>query len=95
MKPAHRHGDSRICRATTVVTGQSTVTVDGKLWAVKGDPNTDGGGALINTTGSSVTINGIPVIVHGPDNADSDRLLFPPHDNPKTAGGAASVFCYP
>jgi len=95
MKPAHRHGDPRICGATTVVTGQSTVTVDGKLWAVKGDPNTDGGGGLINTTGSSVTINGIPVIVDGPDNADSDILLIFPHDNPKTAGGAASVFCYP
>jgi hypothetical protein len=95
MKPAHRHGDPRICGATTVVTGQSTVTVDGKLWAVKGDPNSHGGGALINTTGSSVTINGIPVIVHGPDNAGGDNLLFPPHDNPKTAGGSASVFCYP
>jgi len=95
MKQAHRHGDSRICGATTVVTGQSTVTVDGKLWAVKGDPNTDRGGALINTTGSSVTINGIPVIVDGPDNAGSDNLLFPPHNNPKTEDGAASVFCYP
>lgn len=96
MKQAHRHGDLRICRATTVVTGQSTVTVDGKLWAVKGDQNTDIGGGLINTTGSSVTINGIPVIVHGPDNAVPDLLCPGPfHCNPKTAGGAASVFCYP
>jgi uncharacterized Zn-binding protein involved in type VI secretion len=28
-KPAHRHNDERICTATTIVTGQSTVFVGG------------------------------------------------------------------
>ncbi len=27
--PAHRHGDGRICGATTIVTGQSTVFIGG------------------------------------------------------------------
>ena len=37
MPAAHRNGDLRTCGATTSVTGQSTVTVNGKLWAVLGD----------------------------------------------------------
>lgn len=95
MPVAHRQGDLRVCGAVTVVVNQSTVTINGQLWATLGDPNNHGGGNLINSTGSSVTIAGKPVIVHGPDAAASDSLLFPPHDNPKTAGGSASVTCYP
>lgn len=95
MPLVHRNNDPRVCGAVTVVTGQSTVFVDGELWAVLADPNSHGAGNLINTTGSSVTINGKPVIVHGPDNASADLLLFPPHTNPMTAGGIASVTCYP
>lgn len=94
-KMVHRNNDPRVCGAVTVVTGQTSVFVNGELWAVLGDPNNHGAGNLINTTGSSVTINGKPVIVHGPDDAAADLLLFPPHDNPKTAGGIASVTCYP
>lgn len=40
MPGAHRHGDSRFCGATTIVTGQSTVKVNGILWAVEGDKDT-------------------------------------------------------
>jgi uncharacterized Zn-binding protein involved in type VI secretion len=97
MAPVHRHSDSRICGATTVVSGQDSVTVNGLLWAVKGDQNTHGAGGLINTTGSSVTIHGINVIVHGADDSNPD-LLCPvsgePHCNPKTAAGSGNVSCY-
>jgi len=93
----HRYGDTRVCGATTVVIGQSTVTIDGKLWAVKGDTNTHSSGALINSTGTSVTINGIPIIVHGPDHASADDLCIPvgePHCDPYTSDGATNTVCY-
>lgn len=93
---AHRHGDSRICGASTVVQNQSTVFVNGKLWAVKDSENSHGAGGLINTTGSSIYIEGKPVIVHGPDDAKPDNLCpqSPPHCNPKTAQGSDNVFGY-
>jgi hypothetical protein len=37
MPGAHRNGDSRFCGASTIVVGQSTVFVNGILWAVEGD----------------------------------------------------------
>jgi uncharacterized Zn-binding protein involved in type VI secretion len=95
MPKAHRETDARICGATTVVNGQSTVFVNSKLWAVLGDPNTHGDGDLINTTGNTVFINGLPVIVHGPDDAQPDDLCpLSPHCNPKTAQGSDNVYCY-
>ena len=90
MPLVHRHGDSRICDATTVVVGQSDVTVAGRLWAVEGDINSHGGGALIPSF-SDVTINGKPVIIHAPDNASPDGHG---HINPTTSGHAEDVSCY-
>lgn len=40
MPGAHRHSDSRFCGATTIVTGQGSVSVNGLLWAVQGDYDT-------------------------------------------------------
>lgn len=96
MPPAHRHDDARVCGAKTVVTGQGTVTVNGKLWAVKGDKNTHGGGDLINS-GTTVKINNIEVIVHAADAASPDNLCIPvgpPHCSPDTAAGSDNVTCY-
>jgi uncharacterized Zn-binding protein involved in type VI secretion len=82
---AHRHGDSRICGASTIVAGQSHVTVEGQLWAVDGDPNDHGGGALISTH-AWLTINGKGVIV-AQDPAGADALCpVPPHCNPSAVG---------
>ena len=91
-KQAHRHGDARVCGATTIVQGQSNVFVNGKLWAVRGDPETHGNGQLINS-GTSVTIHGIPVIVNRPDLAADDNV---PHASPltETATGSPNVFAY-
>lgn len=94
MALAHRNNDLRVCGAKTVVTGQSSVTIAGELWAVLDDENNHGAGDLVNTTGSSITINGKPIIVHGPDLAAVDDLVFPPHDVPKTATACDSVNCY-
>lgn len=93
MPKAHRNGDSRACGAKTVVTGQSTVFVNGKLWAVKDDPNTHSAGGLINTTGSTVFIEGKNVIVHGPDLAKVDGAGHVGSQD-QTAEGSGDVYSY-
>jgi len=96
MPKAHRDSDPRICGASTVVVNQSTVFVNGLLWAVQGDPDSHEEGALI-PSGSTVTVEGILVIVHSPDSAKPDTLCIPigpPHCNPMTAGGSPDVFAY-
>lgn len=93
MPMAHRHGDARVCGATTVVAGQSTTTVDGALWAVAGDVNSDGDGQLIPSV-SGVTIEGKLVIVNAPDHAEMDDLCTPLgglHCDPMTAAGSSTT----
>jgi|SRR4029077_14065478 uncharacterized Zn-binding protein involved in type VI secretion len=96
MPAAHRDGDARTCGATTVVVGQSVTYVDGRLWSVAGDINTDGDGMLIPSF-TGVFINGLPVIVNTPDDAKPDLkcpILNFDHCEPKTAGGSGSTFAY-
>lgn len=96
MPPAHRDGDVRVCGASTTVVGQSTVFVEGQLWAVDGDPNSHGDGGLI-PSGSTVFVEGKPVIVHAPDSASADALCpiaGPPHCAPATAEGSDTVSAY-
>lgn len=53
MPGAHRDGDNRFCDAITNVTGQSTVFVNGVLWAVEGDLDSHcNEGALIASYGA-------------------------------------------
>lgn len=89
MTAVHRNGDIRSCGATTVVSGQSTVFVEGNLFSVDGDPNTHGGGALI-ATGTTVKINDKAIIVVG-DPAQTDSFS---HPNPSAAAGSGTVSCY-
>ena len=70
---AHRHGDARDCGAATTVRNQGSVYVNGRLWAVLGDPCDHGGGELVNT-GTTVFVEGIPVIVLSPDPATPDAM---------------------
>jgi uncharacterized Zn-binding protein involved in type VI secretion len=96
MPAAHRQDDLRACGATTIVVGQSNVYVEGKLWSVVGDPNTDGNGQLISAVGSTVFINGKLVIVIG-DSASPDDLCIPLgglHCAPIPTTGSSTVFCY-
>ena len=81
-----------MCDAKTIVVGQSSVFVGGKLWAVKDDPNDHEAGELI-PTGQSVTINGKRVIVHFPDKAKVDGLGHVLDDD-ATKTHAASVSAY-
>lgn len=96
MPKAHRQGDQRACGSTTIVTGQSTVFVKGKLWAVEGDMNTDGGGQLVSTTSGGIMINGKRAIVVG-DSALPDALCPIPggaHCNPVPVTGAEITYGY-
>ena len=96
MPQAQRDTDLRVCGATTVVVGQSTVKVNGLLWAVQDDICTHGNGQL-NPSGSTVKIEGKLIIVHSPDDADPDDLcipLGPPHCDPDTGAGSPDVSAY-
>jgi len=88
---AHRDRDSRKCGAKTTVTNQSSVYVNGRLWAVKGDDCDHQEGRLINTSGDTVFIEGKPVIVHGPDHAHPDETE---EIDPMTAEGSDNVTAY-
>jgi len=96
MPGAHRHGDSRVCGATTIASGQSNVRVNGELWSVVGDPNTHGGGNLIlggSSSPATVKINGIPVVVHPTTPAGPDDALHPPPPT-DTAASSGNVSAY-
>ena len=75
MPGAHRHDDLRMCDAKTIVTGQNTVRVEGKLWAVEGDKDTHcNQGSLSATYGpGNIRISGKKVICAVGDTAFSDR----------------------
>lgn len=75
MPGAHRHNDIRFCGATTIVTGQSTVSVNGRLWAVEGDRDThcNQGDLFAVYGGGTVRINGKKVICAVGDAAASDK----------------------
>lgn len=93
MPGVHRDGDARICGATTIVSGQSTVFANGKLIAVDGDENSHGGGSLI-ASNNNVYINGKLVVNNTPENANPDALCVPlgaPHCNPQTAEASGDV----
>lgn len=92
MAYSHRQDDARACGATTIVVGQDFVTIEGKLWSVDGDPNSDGGGNL-SASKTYVTIGGTPIIVAG-DSAAPDALCpIPggPHCAPFATGFSSLV----
>jgi uncharacterized Zn-binding protein involved in type VI secretion len=68
-----------------------------QLWAVEGDPNSHGGGALTATNPKTVFVNNIAVIDHGPDSAAPDSLCGDDggaHCSPNTASGSGTVYVY-
>jgi len=93
--PVHRHGDLRSCGATTVVTGQSNVFINGKLVSVKDDPNTHKRGELTaGNNDGSVFINGKPIVLLN-SGAKPDLLcapIGPPHCNPMATTASPDVF---
>lgn len=100
MPGAHRDTDSRFCGAETIVTGQSTVSVNGLLWAVDGDKDTHCNmGALIPVYGAlNVYIEGKLVICAVGDSAAPDLpgCIPPEHPTGETnpEGHSSDVFVY-
>lgn len=93
MVDVHRHGDLRSCGATTIVSGQGFVYVDGQLWSVEGDNNSHGAGALIPGQIAAIYIGGKRVIGVG-DSASPDNLCIPlggSHCSPSSTSGDAKV----
>ena len=87
MSYSHRVTDVRTCGAVTLQQGQDFVTINGQLWAVEGDPNSDGAGGLIASQ-DYVTISGLLVILQG-DSANQDNLcqvVGGDHCNPAAQG---------
>lgn len=94
MPKAHRLNDERFCGAVTTPVSQSTVFVNGKLWALQGDPDSHGAGNLICVYGpKNVFINGKHVIVAVGDQAAPDNFPhLPPDTYPK--GSSPNVYVY-
>lgn len=95
MPGVHRNSDSRSCGASTTVTGQSTVYVNGLLVSVKDDPNTHGDGGLnASVNPGTIFVNGKEMVLQG-STAKPD-LLCPvvggPHCNPVAVGASGDVF---
>ena len=67
-----------------------------ELWAVQGDINSHGAGALIASNPQTVFVNSIPVI-EVQDDSNPDNLCPPvgePHCNPYSVTGSGTVFVY-
>lgn len=97
MPKSHRNTDLRACGATTTVIGQSSVKVNGLLWAVDGDLDThcDPKGPL-KPTKKTVFIEGKNVIVVGdgfysPDFQPPDCIVV---HSPTASSGSADVYAY-
>ena len=91
MLPAvHRHGDARVCGATTIVSTNSTVFCNGELIAVNGNVNTHGAGAL-SAGAAHMYCHGTLVVNNTPDAAAADLVPHAPALT-KTAGGSPNVF---
>lgn len=93
MPKIHREGDQRSCGAATQVIGQDFVFVNGKLWAVEGDPNDHGGGGLISRKNYGIYINHKKAIFVG-DPANPDMMCNnrnQVHCNPYAMGSDFNV----
>lgn len=93
MTAAHRNTDARSCGATTVTAQSRNVYVNGLLWSIDADPNSDGGGAL-SAAVNNVYIGGTMVVNVG-DSAAPDSLCVPvggAHCAPNAKGGSGNVF---
>ena len=90
--PIHRHSDPRVCGATTVVTGNTSVFANDLLVSVNGDPNSHSAGALVAGC-NHLYVHSALVVNNTPDGSAADALCpIPPHCAPITAGGSTNVF---
>ncbi len=98
MPPVHLDQMLRFCGAQTLVTGQSSVFMNGVLAAVEGDKDTHGnGGDLIQQYGAgNIIIEGKKLIVAMGDRAapDTQGLVQHPFSPTDPAQGSPNIFAY-
>lgn len=93
MALAHRNGDKRFCDGETIVEGNSTVFVNGKLWAIEGNVDSHEMGNLVVIGQRTVKIGGIPAVGALKDTAVPD--LFGHMEGPvDPLEGSPNVFVY-
>ena len=91
---AHRNGDPRYCEAGTIVTQQTTVFVDNKLWAVYDDANAHSAGNLRPELSPNVYIENKRVAVKD-DPAIVDGALHPVTEVNAGKGSSSTVWSGP
>ncbi len=101
MPGVHRENDMRSdsTRSKTVVKGQSTVYVNGRLWAVEDDEESDGFGHLVSKSPGTILINNKKAIVEQLDDAKPDAICGrlgadPEHCHPHPNEGSTDVIAY-
>lgn len=87
MAAIHRHGDLRDCGATTIVSGQSNVYVNGVLVSVNQDQNTHGAGQL-TASSNQVYVNNKLVVDVGDDALEDDEG----DTDTQSSSGSSNVF---
>ena len=93
MTAIHRNTDSRICGATTVVAGNSTVFANNLFVSVNADPNSHGAGSLIASSNQIFVEN--KMVVEVGDSASPDGLcpvVGGPHCGPNSSSGSSNIF---
>lgn len=76
MRPVGRIGDSRSCGATIIMSPNFSVFSNGRLVAVLGSLDSQGG--IAQTTTFSLFAENLPVVLLGDIN-DVCRWVYPPH----------------
>lgn len=92
MAGAHRDTDTRNCGAKTIVSGQSSVFVNGKLWAVENDQEDHIHGELISVSVGTVLINGKKVIILTDQALADDVGHTPPLTYPQESSGNVKAY---
>jgi hypothetical protein len=74
MPKAHTDGMARTCSAATIVSGQSSVTIGGKLWAVDRDSSDHNAGNLLPSA-TDIWIEGKLIIDENDTTYNEDGYL--------------------
>lgn len=95
MPGVHRNGDTRFCGASTVVEGQSSVYVNGRLASVDGDPNTHLEGRNKPVYGArNILLEGKLIICAVGDSVYDIDLALHPEGPANPAGHSMDVIVY-
>lgn len=95
MPGAHRNTDLRVCTAKTIVEVNTSVYVNGKLWAIEDNICDHGNeGPLKPVVGTSVKVHNIPVIVFGDQAKTPDGSGHNPASETIPEERSDNVFAY-